>query len=232
MIPAWILDIFAAIMLVVAAASCARLVAARPWSRLPVTADIDLAHVLMGIAMAGMLAPGLRTLPDGAWTAVFAVVTAWFGWRVVGTVRSRRTAGHARGHLLPHLVHGAAMVYMFAAVSSAGQSGGAGMGGMTGSAAGTLRLPTLGLVFILLMAGWAVWDLDQISGSPAGGSPAGGVPAAGDQGAGVALAGGAGGVAVAVPAVPAAAVVLDSRVATGCRIAMGVTMALMLVIMI
>ena len=31
MIPSWILDIFAAIMLVVAAVSAARLVAARPW---------------------------------------------------------------------------------------------------------------------------------------------------------------------------------------------------------
>ena len=33
MTPAWILDIFAAIMLVVAAVSAARLVAARPWQR-------------------------------------------------------------------------------------------------------------------------------------------------------------------------------------------------------
>ena len=31
MIPSWILDIFAAIMLVVAAVSAARLVAVRPW---------------------------------------------------------------------------------------------------------------------------------------------------------------------------------------------------------
>ena len=33
MTPAWILDIFAALMLVVAAVSAARLVAARPWQR-------------------------------------------------------------------------------------------------------------------------------------------------------------------------------------------------------
>jgi hypothetical protein len=33
MTPAWILDIFAALMLVVAAVSAARLVAARPWRR-------------------------------------------------------------------------------------------------------------------------------------------------------------------------------------------------------
>ena len=33
MIPSWVLDVFAAIMLVVAAVSAARLVAARPWRR-------------------------------------------------------------------------------------------------------------------------------------------------------------------------------------------------------
>ena len=72
MTPAWILDIFAAIMLVVAAVSAARLVAARPWQRGAVVTDTDISHLLMGIAMAGMLAPSLTTLPNDAWVVVFA----------------------------------------------------------------------------------------------------------------------------------------------------------------
>ena len=90
MIPSWILDIFAAIMLVVAAVSAARLVAARPWqhrTRPAALADIDVAHLLMAIAMAGTLAPGLRTLPDAAWEVIFGVMTAWFAYRVARDAR-------------------------------------------------------------------------------------------------------------------------------------------------
>ena len=68
MIPSWILDIFAAVMLVVAAVSAARLVAASPRrhrTRPASLADIDVAHLLMAIAMAGMLVPGLRTQISG-----------------------------------------------------------------------------------------------------------------------------------------------------------------------
>ena len=105
-------------MLVVAAVSAGRLVAARPWQRGPrqaALADIDVAHLLMAIAMAGMLVSGLRTLPDGAWEAVFSVMTVWFGYRVPprrpGQRRPRagrralRAAPHPRrGHAV--YVHG------------------------------------------------------------------------------------------------------------------------------
>jgi uncharacterized membrane protein len=85
--PAWILDIFAAIMLVVAAVSAARLVAARPWQPGAIITDADISHLLMGIAMAGLLASSLTTLPDGAWAVVFGVLMAWFGYRVVRDYR-------------------------------------------------------------------------------------------------------------------------------------------------
>ena len=91
MTPAWILDIFAAIMLVVAAISAARLVAARPWRRGAFVTDTDISHLLMGIAMAGMLTPGLATLPNDAWAAVFGVLAAWFAYRVVRDYRANGT---------------------------------------------------------------------------------------------------------------------------------------------
>ncbi|MGP0023162.1 MAG: hypothetical protein ACLPKE_07320, partial [Streptosporangiaceae bacterium] len=59
-IPAWILDIFAAVMLLVAAVSAGQLVVARAWTRAGARdADIALSHLLMGIAMAGTLAASL-----------------------------------------------------------------------------------------------------------------------------------------------------------------------------
>ena len=263
MVPAWILDVFAALMLVVAAVSSARLIVTRARPAAAADADIDAAHVLMGVAMAGMLASSLNTLSSWAWLVIFAVVTAWFAWRVAAGARRQGLRALSAGHHVPHLVHGAAMVYMFAALTSppGGMAGpGAGMAGMTAAAGGmgTLQVPTIGLVFVLIMAGWAVWDLDQLTSAHRGGhrpaprlaglrglqpalaaeGPAGDAPG-GDLAARRAAAPGGEDRAAGTAALPAAAGgsvpagrLLDPRVATGCRIAMAVTMALMLVLMI
>ena len=162
MTPAWILDIFAAIMLVVAAVSAARLVAARPWQRGAVITDTDISHLLMGIAMAGMLASSLTTLPNDAWAVVFGVLTVWFGYRVVRDYRASGARALAVGHCAPHLVHSAAMLYMFLAITAPAASGGwLGMGGMSGMS--TLSVPTLAFVFALILIGYTIWDLDQLS---------------------------------------------------------------------
>ena len=165
MIPSWILDIFAAVMLVVAAVSAARLVAARSWqrgARRAALADIDIAHLLMGIAMAGMLVPALQTLPDGAWEAIFGVMTAWFAYRVVGDARASGVRALAGGHCAPHLIHAGAMLYMFVAVSAPSAAGSGGMGGGGMSGMGTLELPFLALLFALALVGYSIWDLDQV----------------------------------------------------------------------
>ena len=263
MIPSWILDIFAAIMLVVAAVSAARLVAARPWqqrTRRAALADIDVAHLLMAIAMAGTLAPGLRTLPDGTWEVIFGVMTAWFGYRVARDAKVSGVRALAGGHCAPHLLHAGAMLYMFVAVSAPAAHGSGGMGGMSGGVGGmgTLDLPFLALLFALALIGYTIWDLDQISGPGTSGhysltvarvAPPGPVLAGVGASArpGVAAASGtasapaaaapiaesAGGAQVPPASGPADGTgVLAPWVATGCRIAMGVTMAFMLVIMI
>ncbi len=269
MIPSWILDIFAAIMLVVAGVSAGRLIAARPWQRgvqRAALADIDVAHLLMAIAMAGMLAVSLQTLPNGAWSGVFAVMTAWFGYRVIRDARVSGVRALAGGHCAPHLIHAGAMLFMFAAFTAPAAHGSGGMSGMAGgvSGMGTLQLPFLAFVFALALIGYSVWDLDQLSGPGAGGhytfaaireaSPGPVLAGVGATAASTGVAGpGAAAVSVtagttvtagpaAEPAeaaqVPPASVPADRTgllapwVATGSRIAMGVTMALMLLIMI
>jgi hypothetical protein len=265
MTPAWILDILAALMLVVAAVSAARLAAARPWQRGSVVCDTDVSHLLMGIAMAGMLASSLTTLSSGAWEVIFALLTVWFGYRVVREARSNGVRALAGGHCAPHLAHGAAMLYMFLALA-APASGGSGMGGMGGMGGGSamqiLKYPTLAFVFALILIGYTIWDIDQLSGkrySRAGASlslagvPAAGVPvlAGAEPGAlaSVAVASGDSAQAAetgtapvqtadaeAAPAgtAPAggAAWLLSAGTTVGCRIAMGAIMAFMLLIMI
>jgi hypothetical protein len=169
--PSWVPGTFAGIMIVVAVVSAARLAAAaaaRQW--LAADADADAAHLLMAIAMAGMLTTSLKTLPAGVWEPVFGVLTAWFAVRVAresagpGVERPRAwaTSCHA-----PHLVHSVAMLYMFLALRTA--TSGAGMGGMSGATGQVLALPTLALVLALLLAGYTVRDLDLAG--PAGPRP-------------------------------------------------------------
>jgi Domain of unknown function (DUF5134) len=269
MVPGLILDIFATVMLVVAGVSTARLITARAWRGGDPEGDIDVAHALMGIAMAGMLTARLATLPNGVWAAVFGVLTAWFGYQVTRDSRGRGARAVAGSHHTPHLVHSAAMLYMFVALAPAAGSGAAGMAGMGGSsgqATRTLSLPIVALIFAFLLAGYAVRDLDRISGPAAhghyhlagaalaqvGGALAGASagaespalaftgPVAADGGRATVAPPPPGGTRQAAPANGSASgrtdmarrLVFAPGVVTGCRIAMGITMALMLAIMI
>jgi hypothetical protein len=113
--PGWLAGVFAALMLTVATYCTGRLVAARAWRR-PTELDTDGAHVVMGVAMAGMLVTGLRTFPVSLWAGVFAAGAAWFGYHAL---RARRAAPATPWRCLqpaPHLVECAAMLFMLLAV--------------------------------------------------------------------------------------------------------------------
>jgi Domain of unknown function (DUF5134) len=243
--PSWIPDTFAAIMLAVAVVSATRLAvagAARRW--LTVDADADGAHLLMAIAMAGMLAANLRTLPAGVWEPVFGVLTAWFVWRVAVEARGQDARAWPRSCHAPHLVHSVAMLYMFLALRTATGSGG-GVGGMSGATGQVLAQPTLALVLALLLAGYTVRDVDRLT-APAAGWLAQPVRVAAGAAAVAVPAGAAGPAstsrwppfrensAVSQPAASArGGTVLEAAwLPACCRIVMGVTMAYMLVTMI
>ena len=262
-IPAWILDIFAAVMLLVAAISAGQLAVARAWTRVGARdADIAFSHLLMGIAMAGMLVAHLSTLPNRVWIVVFAVMTAWFGWCLWRDSQGQGAGAAIRGHHAPHLVHSAAMLYMFAALA-APSSGSPGMAGMAGGSAGgmhTLHVPTLAFVFVLLLIAYTVRDLDRQAGAdgyfhvvgrpfvpapPAlamanAAGAATGRPAAEGDGAVVTVARhpraaqpeGAAPLVTGGIEPTAERLLLAPAVVKGCRVVMGVTMAFMLITMI
>ena len=167
-IPAWILDIFAAVMLLVAAVSAGQLAVARAWTRAGARdADIAGSHLLMGIAMAGTLVASLSTLPNAAWEVIFAVMTAWFAWCLWRETRGHGVTAVASGHHAPHLVHSAAMLYMFAALAGPAPGGGSGMAGwrVRPAACRACTPPTLALVFALLLIAYTVRDLDRKAGA-------------------------------------------------------------------
>ena len=220
--PHWLAYLFATVMLALSAYNLMRLVIARTAGR-PTHHDVDLSHAVMGLAMAGMLASGLRLLPNPAWAAIFAVATAWFTWRIgriyLGRHRDRpATAARWQPHCLAHLAMCGAMVYMPlvmpagpGAAATPGGAGGMAMGGGGG------RFSVLALALAFIACGYAAWQADQLTRLPRTrvGDPRRAMAAVTTGSAGTGT----------------SAVPLSPRLAACGQIAMAVTMAYMFVLM-
>jgi Domain of unknown function (DUF5134) len=220
--PAWLTGSFAALMLTVATYCAGRLAVTRRWQR-PTELDTDAGHVLMGLAMAGLLVARLRIMPAATWEAVFASGTAWFAWQLVKSRRRTAPASWRCLHPAPHLVECAAMLYMFFAATPLTARAAAGMAGPAPS-----RFSVLALLMALFMVAYVVRVADRLplrspalAPAPAISAPAPlAVPAPADAPALVGH--------LATPARP----FLAPRCAALCKIAMGLTMAYMLVLML
>jgi hypothetical protein len=238
--------LLAAVMIVTAVYCVSRLAAARLRGR-PTEPDVDIVHVLMGAAMAGMLVPRLRSLPDGVWEAVFGVALAWFGWQAI---RAYRTGGRA-AHYVPHVLASGAMVYMFLAVSPARTGPALARVAMDGQSAATIRFPALALALALALFGYVMWVTDRLPSVPAVSAlrlaPAAAVPVwpgtgsqPGMRTAAAATRRAASGFAEpgfasqddagSAPRSPGAP--LSPRLAACCEIVMGLTMGYMLIVML
>jgi Domain of unknown function (DUF5134) len=241
--PAWILDVFGAVMLLVAEVSAGQLVAARARTRGGTDADTAVSQLLMGIALASILVPGLRTLPNAVWAVVFAGFTAWFALCLWRESRGRGAAAVASGRYVPRLVHSAALLYLFAALlgpSVAGsitsvsiQGGMPGMPGMATVAPGAtpaVHASTLALIFALLLIACIVHDLNVRAGADDYFQVMGRRLVPGESAQAAAAAG---------PAAPGETVYADTgrllvspAVVKGCQVATGVTMAFILIILL
>ena len=214
--PAWLTAIFAAAGLAVAVYCAGRLAASRRWRR-PTELDTDGAHVVMGVAMAGMLVSGLRTLPGAAWEVVFAAGAAWFGYRMVQARRGAQPSPWRSSHPLPHLVECAAMVFMFLILPASAAVEGTARG-MTMTATES-RFSFLTLPLALFLFGYVVWLGDRVTlhvPALAIAAPAGDTRPAIGSGSGFA----------------ATQSYLAPRCAAICKITMGITMGYMLILML
>jgi len=241
-VPAPVLEIFGAVMLLVAEVSAGQLVLAYAWARRGgADADIAVSHLLMGIAMAGILLPGLSILPHAAWEVIFAVMTAWFVWCLWWESWRRGAATVASGHYAPHLVDSAALLYLFAALAGPSAEGSgmsmSGTGGISGMAWGssgvmpTLHAPMLALIFALLLVACTVHDLDRRADVDGYFQVVGRRFARGGSALVTAAAG------PVVPHPPTAAytaerLLLCPAVVKGCRVATSLTIAFILITMI
>jgi hypothetical protein len=210
--PAWLTGIFAAAMLAVAVYCTGRLVTSRRWRR-PTELDTDGAHVVMGVAMAGMLVSGLRTLPSALWEVVFAAGAAWFGYRMLQARRGAQPSLWRSSHPLPHLVECGAMAFMFLILPASAAAGTS----MTMTATES-RFSFLTLPLALFLFGYVVWLGDRVTlHAPALALAT--APASGGSGSGS-------------PSPEPAPPYLAPRCAAICKITMGITMGYMLILML
>lgn len=199
----WLADPLAALMLLTSAYCVSRLTLSWRQHR-PTDRQVDGVHVLMGVAMAGMLVPSLRVLRASGWEVIFGASAALFGWRMISAVRASARSGRHSGHHLQHVLACGAMVYMLAAATTAkAVPGGSAIGGMAGGAA---HFPTLAFVLALVLFGYVVWTADRISSLP----PAG----------------------ARISASQYSRPPMSARLAACCEIAMGITMGYMLITML
>lgn len=245
--PAWLADSFAALMLLTALYCAARLVLARTRRR-PTERDVDLVHVLMGVAMAGLLAPRVLLVagpaqPGGAlwavtWGLVFGVATVWFAARIALSYRVTGRLRPVGSHHLPHLIMSGTMVYMLATVARPAELPGA---AAAAAAAPTVHFPLLALILAQFMVGYVMWTADRLPTlarvrawrpAPAALAPATPAPVtalAGHPG------GGPAGAALASPSPSGASRAtvsppLSPRLVSCCNIVMGLVMGYMLII--
>ena len=216
--PTWLTAIFAAASLAVAVYCAGRLIAARRWHR-PTELDTDGAHVVMGVAMAGMLLSGLRTLPSAIWEVVFAAGAAWFGYRMLQRRRGAQPSPWRSSHPLPHLVECAAMVFMFLILPASAAAGAATSGMSMTMTATESRFSFLTLPLALYLFGYVVWLGDRVALHA--------LALATPVGSGSGHGGGSGS-----PVPEAARPYLAPRCAAICKITMGITMGYMLILML
>ena len=237
----WLAAAFAAIMIITAAYCVTRLALA--WrGRRPTDRPVDAVHVLMGVAMAGMLVPGLRVLWIGGWEIVFGVSGVVFLWRMARKLHPGRRTGRRTGPAHPpahdgqHLLACGAMLYMLPATMSGSA---AGRGAAAGAMSGATGLPILALILAVALLGYVVWTADKISTmapvaalAATAAAPAAAPSATPSAAPSHALAGGPAGGASAVRPSPGHAVPLSPRLAACCEVAMGVTMGYMLIVLL
>jgi hypothetical protein len=153
-------------MLAVALYSAARVAVGLQQGR-RVRYDVDIFHLVMATAMAGMLFPPLSVLDRGIWEAIFALATGWFActaaWFAIARARQLPGPQGLRGtsHGLMHSVMGSAMLYMYLAPGTASFN-------MTAMAASGTVHPSSGaewppVLFLVVLLASAVLSLDRAS---------------------------------------------------------------------
>src|SRR5579863_9382099 len=147
-LPASLYEFFVGVMVVISSYFAGRLILARIYHR-RIHVEVNVAELVMGVAMVGMFRPDLNVLPNTLWELVFAGFALWF---VVATARFVTRHGlvggdavvqYHRVHYPLHVVMSLSMLYMLFATPVTSTPGRMVMVAPSGTAADFVFLPLL-----------------------------------------------------------------------------------------
>ena len=150
-IPSWLYYLFGLVMFVVAAYA-ASLLFISVTGRHHSGRDIDIAHVFMGVSMAGMFVTKWAFGPSAIWELIFAALMVWF---IVRSIQSIQRFGLHKPHEAIHATMSFAMLLMY--LYPVGATAGAMSMSMSSGAA---KLdPGLGFLLAVTFFGSAIFTL-------------------------------------------------------------------------
>ena len=152
--PSWLYYLFGLLMLAVAGYSVTLLVFSVT-GRHHSGRDVDIAHIFMGVSMAGMFVTRWAFGPSAVWEFIFAALLIWF---VVRSVKSIQRFGLHKPHEAIHAAMSFAMLlmYLYPVGATSRVSGTMSMSAATGGA----RLdPGLGFLLAVTFLASAVFTL-------------------------------------------------------------------------
>jgi hypothetical protein len=169
--PTWLLDGLAAVMIATAVYCACHLVVSSVRLR-HADPDVDLMHVGMGIAMAGMVLAAFGRRGDDRWGLAFAAAAGWFALRGLLALLRRGIPARAGGHHFQHVLACGAMVYMLVGLSTPAAQAGAATSGPHGAMAamgdpgavttGVTASPALSLVLAVALLCYAGWNVAEL----------------------------------------------------------------------
>jgi hypothetical protein len=152
-VPSWLYYLFGVLMLAVAA-YCLTLLIFGAITHRPAGRDVEISHLFMGVAMAGMFVGAWSFGRSAFWEVVFAALMIWF---LVACIQSVQRYGPHLPHALVHAVMNFAMLLMY--WFPIGATSPSGTMSMTPPAAAGRLDPGLALVLAFVLCASAVFTL-------------------------------------------------------------------------
>jgi len=147
--PSWLYYLFGVLMLCVAA-YCTVLMLLGAATNRSAGRDVEISHIFMGVAMAGMFVGKWTFGANAVWEVIFGILMVWF---IVASVQSVRRWGLHLPHALIHAVMSFAMLLMYWFPM------GATAGAMSMSSTGPKLDPGLSFVLAFILFASAVFTL-------------------------------------------------------------------------
>jgi hypothetical protein len=152
--PSWLYYFFGVLMLAIAA-YCITLIVLAAMTNRPAGRDVEVSHVFMGVAMAGMFVGRWSFGPSAIWEIIFGALMIWF---LVASIQSIQRWGFHLPHALIHALMNLAMLLMYWFPMGTSSSGSMAMS--SSAAGGGAKLdPGLGLALAFILLASAVFTL-------------------------------------------------------------------------